>query len=690
MSANENFADSNRARVAWKKEDVFGTTPTPADMQVARYTSSSLTLTKETSTSDEIRSDRQVPDVTELSASTGGDLEIEYSLVTYDELEIAALGDPGAAGTLFNDSVTYVANQPQAGQFSVTGAGIETGFNVGEYVYFSVGAGSPISSFYEIAALEPNKMVLIDPLGNVTIDGSGGAAITNVNWYNGTEKYSFSLEQGYLDASFYQLFVGQRVGTWTLSIEAGARITGTFSFMGLDMYTSTAEFGDSYIEATDTDGLNATTNVANVLVDGETLPVCIQSISLSIDNALRSQPGVGNKFPCGVGLGRQQITGSLSAYFADGDLYNRFVSHADVELLIPLVDADGNAKQFHLPKVKFLSDPLAPGAIDTDIMDDIEFQAVFDKEAGYTIAVSSFDGTLSPPPVVTYSGIYTGDGTAANVVTTGLDATERATLAIIKNIDAAGDCDWYDSVRGATQLITTASDAPQTTNATGVTAFGDGSVTVGAGVSNTLGEQYSIVSLSALPGVFDIVEYTGTGLSQQIPTEINSVGKTIVIKALDDTLDWPCCSTDQDPNLDELNYLNLSDADAVDATAITDRTSPLSFTVGTSDDTNKAGVNYIAYIFADNPAQNIAVGYDVFGTSGTTIVTGFEPKALLVKGQNITTWKMYFRTGGGAVDNGYVLSTSSAAFNDLMTFNPDGFTTPNAGGSEGHHWIAIG
>lgn len=85
------FADANRAQIRYIEENTFGVTPASGTTREVRLTSSSLTANKETVVSDELRADRMVSDIVEVSASSGGDINFEFSSGPQDEFLAAFL-----------------------------------------------------------------------------------------------------------------------------------------------------------------------------------------------------------------------------------------------------------------------------------------------------------------------------------------------------------------------------------------------------------------------------------------------------------------------------------------------------------------------------------------------------------------------------------------------------------------------
>jgi hypothetical protein len=105
---------------------------------------------------------------------------------------------------------------------------------------------------------------------------------------NGTVKRSFSVEQAFTDIGQYFLFTGQRINTMQLNTQSGSPVTGSFAFMGAQTQRGTSTYASSTTAATTTAVVNATSNVGSISEAGTALSTAIQSISLSVENALRN------------------------------------------------------------------------------------------------------------------------------------------------------------------------------------------------------------------------------------------------------------------------------------------------------------------------------------------------------------------------------------------------------------------
>ncbi|MCP1363702.1 phage tail tube protein, partial [Halomonas sp. BBD48] len=81
------MSESNRVKLIVVPETAYGATPADsANWQTLRYTSETLSGTPQTVTSSEIRSDRMTADMTRTGLQVQGDIGVELSTGTFDDL----------------------------------------------------------------------------------------------------------------------------------------------------------------------------------------------------------------------------------------------------------------------------------------------------------------------------------------------------------------------------------------------------------------------------------------------------------------------------------------------------------------------------------------------------------------------------------------------------------------------------
>lgn len=208
---------------------------------------------------------------------------------------------------------------------------------------------------------------------------------------------SATIETGFGDVSQFFVADGQRAGSLSMEVTAGSIITGSTSFMGRETKrrstTKLAGAGYTVLDAAATENVSATANVGMLSVNGVQVATAIMSIKMSIEGNLRQQRAVGSKFPVGISAGRLNLTGTISAYFADGAMYDRFLNHETVSLAFPIIDPDKNTYYFTVPSFKIASDPISPTGTDTDVMEEMEFMAFRDNATRCMLQIDRFSST---------------------------------------------------------------------------------------------------------------------------------------------------------------------------------------------------------------------------------------------------------------------------------------------------------
>jgi hypothetical protein len=235
----------------------------------------------------------------------------------------------------------------------------------------------------------------------VTIRGS---MLRNPSLSTAITPQSSTIETRFFDVQQSFVTDGLRAGGMTLNIASNAIITGSIKIEGRQTKRqATAKLSNTanytVLDANACENVSATANVGALKSNGVALTTAIKSIELSIEGNLRQQQAVGSKFPVGIAAGRLMVTGKLDAYFADGLMYDHFLNHDTVSLQFPITDVDGNTYYFTVPAFKVLSDPVAPGGIDQDVMEQMEFTAFRD---GATKCMVQIDRFSSVHPITNF------------------------------------------------------------------------------------------------------------------------------------------------------------------------------------------------------------------------------------------------------------------------------------------------
>jgi hypothetical protein len=261
---------------------------------------------------------------------------------------------------------------------------------------------------------------------------------------------------------------------------------------------------------------------------------------------------------------------------------------------------------------------------------------------------------IDDPSAYFQTALYTGTGSSLANTFDGNSAMQPDFVWIKERSGVAYHA-LYDSSRGVEKQIESNTTAVETTEATGLTAFGSDGFTVGALAqvntssdtyvawgwkvnggttsSNTEGSITSTVQVNQDAG-FSIVQYTGTGTAATIGHGLGVAPAMYIVKNRDQAgTSWTVFHKDLTSNAYSL-YLSDTTAQS-NAVGYWNGTSPTStvFSIkNTSGDVNTNTEDYIAYCFAE------VQGYSKFGSyvgngnaDGPFVYTGFKPAFLIMK-----------------------------------------------------------
>lgn len=273
------------------------------------------------------------------------------------------------------------------------------------------------------------------------------------------------------------------------------------------------------------------------------------------------------------------------------------------------------------------------------------------------------------------------EGTAAERSVTGTwDMSSGEYLTWFKNVDAVANNQLYDTVRLATNYISSNSTAAQATLAQGLKSFDSEGYTVGTdsavnGSSNTI-STWRWRSGSAYG--FDIVTGTKGAGSESFSHSLTVKPELIIAKDLDAVSQvWVCHKSMGASMHDYYAFLNLDSATASGANAWGDE--PTSSLVYLTESQVDSGHDFVIYLFASISNLSSVGSYTGDGNASQSITTpDFQPDGLIIKNNDASgNWFMW---DSGSGDDFYFQAnsngTGSAA--DVLDFTASGFDVKSA------------
>lgn len=387
------MANGSRHSMRLVAEATYGTTPNTPAMKPIRHTGTTLGLSKEALQSEEIRDDRQIADFRHGAYSCAGDMNVELSYGSFDDiLEAVLLGTwaPRATKTAITISAAAADNS-----FNDSGLGfIAAGFLVGDEVIVAGFTGDVANNLASgvVTALTAGKMTIGGADGNAIIDDAAGESVTISTVQGrlkaGVVRRSFTVERYFGDILTadkpYHRFTGVEFNTLALSITANAMVTGVFGVLGQNMVTAENPVaGATYPAATTTSPLDSFTGV---LEEAGTPIAVITEITLNVENGLEARYVVGSKASIRPSVGRSNCSGQITAYFENSALLDKFINETESSIVFELPDGAGNKYTVTLPRIKYNGgQPDVEG--EGPITLAMPFQALLDSTTGTNIII---------------------------------------------------------------------------------------------------------------------------------------------------------------------------------------------------------------------------------------------------------------------------------------------------------------
>lgn len=220
--------------------------------------------------------------------------------------------------------------------------------------------------------IQPDRMPRVDRHGNRSVAGDIAVDLrkgdydpflesaffntwsTNVLKVGTTPKY-FSIEDAATDIAQFRLFTGMSVSSLAVSIKPNQMVTGTFSMVGKDMTISGTSVDAVKTAASGNAPFDAYSGALSIGDAGSSLSsiATVTGIDFTINNALAPTFVVGSASTPQLESGMATIEGTITAYFEDATLINRFINETETGLQVIVDDPTGSSDYTWLfPRVK--------------------------------------------------------------------------------------------------------------------------------------------------------------------------------------------------------------------------------------------------------------------------------------------------------------------------------------------------
>jgi len=194
-----------------------------------------------------------------------------------------------------------------------------------------------------------------------------------------------TIEEGALDITQFRVFTGCTVNSMSMSIQPNAIVTATFDIVGGNMTQSATPLDASITVASGNDPFDS---FSGTLQEGGGGITIVSGLDFTLDNSVAPAFVVGNAVaPC-LEFGRSNLTGTLSVYYEDAALIDKFIAETESSIQVALASTvTGDTYTILIPRVKY-NGASVPVADEQSRIIALPFQALRDVAEATNIKIT--------------------------------------------------------------------------------------------------------------------------------------------------------------------------------------------------------------------------------------------------------------------------------------------------------------
>jgi len=407
-------ADTSRVKLGLVEETNFGEFP-GGSLEEVRFASESFGQSQDTTQSNEIRADQQVPDIirTAVSGSGGYSGELSYDVLSWEKL-LKALVGAGSDFTSPPAAITGTFNATaSSNEFDDNSDGLDLStISVGDWIRTSGFSNAANNGFFQVTAVDTGSVPqtitvvgadLVDETGDADESVQGSSVLRN-----DTNEVSFAFEKQFDDLSLAVRLLGYKPGGLQLTLNPGEIVTYQWSGQGAqasdtagsDLTDASATLDFTTLATINSAAANSimstSTGVADIVLnrDSPFSDVTLQSLTLNPQRNLRQQNALtAGIAPAGVAAGQFSVGGNITAYFEDKKLLQEYLRFSTTDVAVAVKDGANNAYLVDVPAVKLGGDaPPKAGGNNQDALVETDMSGFRSTRNGldYSFAVHKF------------------------------------------------------------------------------------------------------------------------------------------------------------------------------------------------------------------------------------------------------------------------------------------------------------
>lgn len=359
-------------------ETVCGVTPTSPVWSPLRFTSGNLALIRDVLVSEELDGSRETTSVRLGSKQTGGEISIELSPTSYDDLLEIALGGTwvvrlGEAGLSITVSASGKTFTRASGDFTTA----PTSVVIGDIIQFPSLTGNNSGTF-RVTAVTATIITCSGIVVGVLADESSVTTDIKVGdtLSVGAIRRTVSILSNFPDsdgAADYQLITGVEITGFNFDVSVNAMVTGSLPTIGreLSLLGATSPSGSTFNSPITTEVFSALDG--RILQDGVVIGF-FTSVTITNDNNQSAQFEIGSEGVAFIEKGRVNNTLTISTFFSTTALLQKFLDETVVQLTT-ILEGIGGSLMFDFPTVKYTAGSPEVGG-EASVVQNLEAQAI--------------------------------------------------------------------------------------------------------------------------------------------------------------------------------------------------------------------------------------------------------------------------------------------------------------------------
>ena len=315
------FAQGSRSSLSFITESTFGTTPAGNFINLP-FTTNSINLTKDRVEGNDIQADRMPRVDRHGNRQVGGDIVSDLRDSDFDVLLESAMLNTWSSNVLkvgvtpkFFSLQDYAADIDLARRF--TGCTVST-------MGISLAPNQMVTTTFGVVGKDMNPTITAGSF----ISGDSYTIVT----VGTTDFTAIGSADNNVGTTFTATDVGSGTGTASLGFAVQRAETANSGSSPFDAYSGTLKLGDTGGSLTEA--------------------AIITSIDLTLDNSFSATFVIGDSSAPSLEYGRAVVEGTITAYFEDTALIDRFINEVDTAMEVVVGDVAGNTLTFLFPKIK--------------------------------------------------------------------------------------------------------------------------------------------------------------------------------------------------------------------------------------------------------------------------------------------------------------------------------------------------